>query len=52
MLQGKKITLTEDDVTSINALIKAIKTRIELIEKLVNENAREQPSAVPGSFGE
>jgi hypothetical protein len=43
---------SELDIETINALIKSIKTRIELIEKLVNETTKEISSTHMGSFGE
>ena len=48
----KPIQLTQDDIETANALIRAIKTRMELLEKLLNENTKKECSVVLGSFGE
>lgn len=50
--QMKPIQLTQDDIETANALIRAIKTRMELLEKLLNENTKKECSVVLGSFGE
>ena len=46
------MAIAKEDVATLNALISSIKTRIELIEKLVNEDTPKEPSVVLGSFGE
>lgn len=43
--------LTQDDLELLNTFIKGLKTRIEMVEKLLNEDSGKEPSAIPGSFG-
>ena len=47
-----KAQLTKEDIQALLALIKATTTRMELMEKLLTENAPDKPSVVLGSFGE